>query len=139
MKRETIDLKHGRLEVLIDGNFIYIKMFGEYTDNNAVAMTKYLENFFSEVGGSTIRVWDTTSLSKRGFKVTAKGIERFVEWSREITMKWPENVVYMVSNSPFKYGLSRMYELQASDINSSVIVVHSIDELPENIKNRIFQ
>lgn len=77
MKRETIALEHRRLDVLIDDNLIYLNMFGEYTDNDAISMTKYLENFFSETGEPTTRVWDTTNLSKDGFKLTTQSIDKF--------------------------------------------------------------
>lgn len=54
-------------------------------------------------------------------------------------MIWPGNVAYLVGNGLLKYGMSRMYEMKASDKDFSVIVVNSVDELPENIKERIIR
>jgi len=139
MKRETVDLIHGIIEVLIDGNLIYLNVFGEYTDDDIMAMTEYLEKFFTEVGGPTIRVWDSTNISEGGFKLTSKGTDKFAEWSIRIKKKWPGNVAYLIGDKPLKYGMSRMYEMKASDNDSSIIVVHSIDELPENLKERILR
>jgi hypothetical protein len=139
MKKETIDLGHGRIEVHLDGNFVYLNVFGEYTDDDAIAMTQYLENLFTSMDGPIIRVWDGTNIPENGFKLTTESTERFAEWSYKVKQKWPDNVTYMIADAPVKYGISRMYAIRASMNNSDVIVVHSIDELPENIKERIFQ
>ena len=139
MKRETIVLGNGRIEVLIDGNLIYLNIFGEYTDDDVIALTKYLEKFFAEIDGPTIRVCDGTNIPEDGFKLTAKGTDKFAEWSRRIKKKWPDNVAYLIGDKPLKYGVSRMYAIKASSDDLSIIAVHSIDELPENIKERILR
>jgi hypothetical protein len=51
MKKDTIEIENGRIEVLKDGNLIYMKVSGEYTDNDALAMTKYLEDFLPKSPG----------------------------------------------------------------------------------------
>ena len=137
MKRETIKLVNGSVKVLLDGDLIYLDVFGEYTDDDAIVMTKFLENLFIEIGGPTIRVWDGTNMSKNGFKLTSEGTDKFAEWSRRMNKEWPGNIIYFIADKPLKYGVSRMYEMKASDDNVNIKVVHGIDELPDSIKARI--
>ena len=92
MKRETIDLGHGKIEVLINGSLIYLDVHGEYTDDDVLTMTKYLENFFDAIGGSTIRIWDSTNIPSDQFKLTAQGTDLFKQWSEKMKNKWPGNV-----------------------------------------------
>jgi len=137
MKTETIDFGHGRVEVSIDGNLIYFRVFGEYTDDDVMLMTQYMEKLFTEIGGPTIRIWDATNIPEGKFKLTSEGTDRFREWSEMIKKKWPHNVVYMIAPSPLAYGVSRMYELKASSEDMSITVVRNIDELPNPIRERI--
>lgn len=138
MKKERIDLGHGKVEVFKDLNLIYLNVFGEYRDDDAMTMTEYLEGFFQEAGGETVRVWDSRNISETGFQLTSEGTDRFAEWSREMRKKWPDNVAYMIGDNPLIFGVSRMYEMKTSDNDASIRCVQSIDELPENIKARIF-
>ena len=138
MEKEIIDLGHGKIEVVKDGHLIYLNVVGEYTDDDAIRMTEYLERFFTEKGGKTVRVWDSRNISETGFKLTSEGTDRFAEWSREAKKKWPDNVAYMIGDSPLIFGVSRMYEIKASDNDASIRVVHNLNELPENVKSRIF-
>ena len=41
MRKETIDFGHERIEVSKDGNLIYINLFGEYTNDDAISITIY--------------------------------------------------------------------------------------------------
>ena len=139
MEKEIIDLGHGKVEVFKDGHLIYLNVVGEYTDDDAIRMTEYLEGFFTESCGKTVRVWDSRNISETGFKLTSEGTDRFADWSRDMRKKWPDNVAYMIGDNPLIFGVSRMYELKASDNDASIRVVQRIDELPEKIKERIFK
>ena len=137
MQQETIDLEHGEIKVLKNGNLIYLDVCGEYTDEDVLAMTKYLENFFDEIGGPTIRIWDSTNIGADQFKITTKGTDAFNQWSEKMKKKCPGNVAYLIADKPLSFGISRMYELKASDHDLPIKVVHSFDELPDDIKKRI--
>ena len=137
MKKETIGLDNGRVEVLIEGNLVYLNVFGEYTDGDALAMTKYLDRLFAEMEGPFIRVWDGTNISEGGYKLTSHGTDEFAAWARKIREKWPRSVAYLIANKPVIYGVSRMYGLKASNDETSTVVVHSRAELPKDIWKRI--
>ncbi|MEJ2688712.1 MAG: hypothetical protein P8130_01930 [Deltaproteobacteria bacterium] len=137
MKNERIDLGHVEIDVLKNGNLIYLNVYGEFTDDDVIAMTKYLENFFDEISGPTIRVWDSTNISSDQFKITAKGTDQFNQWSGRMKKKWPGNIAYLIADKPLSFGISRMYELKTSDHDLPIIVLRNFDKLPDNIKARI--
>jgi len=137
MKNETIDLGHGRIEVLINGNLIYFKVFGDFTNDDVLAMTGYLENFFKEAGGPTVRIWDSTNIAADQFKLNPKATNLLKQWSEGIKKKWPGNSAYLIADKPLIYGMSRMYELKVNDNYMPITVVREIDELPEYIRQRI--
>lgn len=137
MQRETIELEHGCLEMFIDGGFMYLIILGEYTGKDAISVTKYLENLFDEIGDPAIRVWDTRNVPKDRFELITPNINILFEWSRRRRMERPDDVVYVINDNSIKDGTSGMYEPKAFFNDFSIIVVKSIDELPENIKERI--
>ena len=137
MKKETIRLDHGQVEVLVEGNLVYLNVFGEYTDGDALAMTKYLDRLFTEMDGPVTRVWDSTNIPEGGYKLTSHGTDEFAAWSRKIREKWPQSMVYLIANRPVIYGVSRMYGFKASDDETSTVIVRSFAELPKDIRNRI--
>lgn len=137
MQKEIIKLEYGRLEVLIDDDLMYLKLFGGYTDKDAVSVSEFLENLFAETGELPVRVWDLTNLSKDSLEIITPGINIFFEWSRGVRMRWPDGIVYLINDKPIKNGGSGMYEPGAFFNDFSITVVKSIDELPDNIKERI--
>ena len=139
MKKEIIDYGHGRIEVTKDDNLIYFKVYGEFTDADVLITTEYMESFFAEIGGPTIRIWDGTNINSDQFKITTKGTDQFVSWADSIKKKWPGNQAYFISDKPIIFGVSRMYELKAADNNMPMTVVKTFDELPDEIKDRILQ
>ena len=138
MQRETIELEHGSLEMFIDGSFMYLNIFGEYTGKDAISVTKYLENLFDEIGDPAIRVWNTTNLPEDRFELITPNINILFEWSCRRRMERPDDVVYVINDNTIKDGKSGMYEPKAFFNDFSITVVKSIDELPENIKERIY-
>ena len=137
MKNERIELGHVEINVLKNGNLIYLNVYGEFTDNDIMAMTKYLENFFDEIRGPTVRIWDSTNISSDQFKLTPKGTDLFNQWSERMKKKWPGNIAYLIADTPLSFGISRMYELKTSDHDLFIKVLHNFKELPDNIKARI--
>ena len=137
VQKETIEFEHGRLEIFIDGSLMYLNIFGEYTGKDAISVTKYLENLFAETGDPPTRVWNTTNTPKDRFELITPNINILFEWSCRRRMKRPDDVVYIINDNPIKDGTSGMYEPGAFFNDFSMIVVKSIDELPENIKERI--
>lgn len=137
MKSERIDLGHGKIKVSKNGNLVYFNVLGAITDDDIMAMTKYLENFFDEISGPTVRIWDSTNISSDQFKISPKGTDLFNQWSERMKKKWPGNIAYLIADTPLSFGISRMYELKTSDHDLFIKVLHNFDELPDNIKARI--
>lgn len=46
MIQETIPLINGRVEVSEYGDIIYFDVYGDYTDEDVMHMTQYLEHYF---------------------------------------------------------------------------------------------
>lgn len=137
MKRETIDWGHGRAEILKEGSLIYLDVYGVFTDEDVLWMTHYLEGFFDEVGGPTTRVWNTEHISKGGYLVTPGGTDKLAAWAREARMKWPHNTAYLIATNALTYGTCRMYELKSNNRDSTMFVIESFDELPEELRDLI--
>lgn len=137
MESDSITLKNGKVDILKNGNIAYFKVHGEYLDEDVFVVIKYLERFFDEVGGPTIRIFDATSLDETGYKLSPRGISSFKYWTEKVKMRWPGNVAYFIADKPSIFGMSRMYELQASDDLMPLHVVRKFDDLPEELKRKI--
>lgn len=139
METDLVNLKsgNGHVKIAIDGNLIYLKVFGRYTDVDVIEMEIYLENYFSRVNAPTIRIWDSRAIDH--FELTSSGITQVALWSKHMQIKWPENTSYMIADSDFKFGMSRMYELKATTEIQSVTVIHKFNELPNEIIVRLNQ
>jgi len=138
MEKDTILLSHGSVEVLMNGNIIYMNVHGEYRDEDIPTVISYLDDFFNKINKPTIRIWNSTNITDGGFKLSPAGNATLLKWSRKTIRKWPDNIVYLIASKPVIFGLSRMYEMKSSLAGSAIIVLHNIDELPENIKSKIF-
>ena len=139
MKRETVALKNGSVEIYKEGNLIYLDVFGEYTDEDAIAMTAYLDQYFASINGPTIRVWDSTNIPQEGFLLSAKGTDHIARWTHGVKKQWPDNVSCLIGPTPLQYGVSRMYQIKASQDESDVIVVRDISELPAEVRDSVLR
>lgn len=137
MERDIIDFGHGKIAVLKDGNLIYLTFYGEYTDNDAKELTRYLEDFFAEINVPTIRVHDGSNMTSEQYKLTPQGIDFLMNWANKVKEKWPGSVSYIIGNTDFIFGMSRMYEMKTANDLMPINVVKSAADLPDEIKIRI--
>lgn len=137
MKRETLKISEAIIEVTIIDNIIYMKTLHMYTDDVAVEMTKYLDKIIDQIPHNPIRVWDASDLPSECFKLTSKCVNKIVNWSDKLKKTRPGSQAFFIASKPSIFGISRMYEMQASNDSMDVMVLKSIDELPQEIKNKL--
>ena len=137
MKTEVFNLKDGKVEVSQFENIIYFTVYGNFTDDDIVTLTKYTEDFFAKNNTPTIRIWDLTNMSAEQYNLTPAGIDRLDNWADEAKKKWPGNAAYIIGVPDLIFGMSRMYELKTSDNSMAINVIKSVDELPDKIKIKI--
>lgn len=136
-KKETLKFGEWVVEVTLIDNIIYIKALNFFNDDIAIAITRYLDKIIEQIPDNPIRVWDSTCLSSGNFKVSIKCIQKIISWSQGIKSNKPGSKAYFIAPEPLIFGMSRMYELQASDETMVVHVIKSINELPIEIKEKI--
>ena len=137
MKRQTLKFDECVIESILVDNIIYLKTLGIYTDNVAIKMTEYLDDVFSQIPSPPIRIWDSTDLPSECFKLSNECVKNIVGWSNKIKIKKPGSKSFFIAPKPLIFGVSRMYEIQASDARMDVKVLRSIDELPDEIREKI--
>ena len=137
MKRQTLKFDDCVIESILVDNIIYLKTSGIYTDNAAIKMTKYLDDVFSQIPSPPIRIWDSTDLPSECFKLSKECVKKIVDWSNKIKIMKPGSQSYFIAPKPLIFGVSRMYELQASDDKMDVKVLRKMDELPKKIREKI--
>ena len=137
MERDIIDFGHGKIDALKDGNLIYLSFYGEYTDNDAKELTRYLEKFFAEINAPTIRINDGSNMTSEQYKLTPQGIDFLMSWANKVKEKRPGSVSYIIGNTDLIFGMSRMYEIRTANDLMPIQVLKSVDDLPGEIKIRI--
>lgn len=138
METEIAHLKHGKIDVSKFENIIYFKVFGDLADDDTSVLTRLSEAFFDEINGPTIRIWDLTDMTADQYRLTPKGIDTLEKWADIAKKRWPGNVAYVIGKTDLIFGMSRMYEIKASDNLMSINAVKSFDDLPVEIKIRIW-
>ncbi|MDH4099285.1 MAG: hypothetical protein OEV28_01765 [Nitrospirota bacterium] len=137
MTSETLKFDKGIIEVTVVDNIIYMKVLHLYTDEMAIEMTRYLDKVFARISGNPVRVWDSSALSAESFKLSSQCVEQISNWSLRIKSQRPGSRVYFIAKESSIYGVSRMYALKAGNENMDVMVLRSIDELPQDIRAKI--
>ena len=137
MKTEPINLTQGKIEALKVDNIICLSVYGNFIDDDLKAVTQYMDNFFAEINKPTIRIWDLTHMNADQYQLTPHGIDMLNHWADKAKKKWPGNVAYIIGEPNLIFGMSRMYEIKASDDLMRINVLKSFADLPEEIKIRI--
>ena len=60
-----------------------------------------------------------------------------MNWANKVKEKWPGSVSYIIGNTDFIFGMSRMYEMKTANDLMPINVVKSAADLPDEIKIRI--
>lgn len=132
MADKTIRLTHGRVEISEYEDFFYFKHHGDYTDDDVIKVARYTEQLYCQGGQvPAIRIYDGTLIDN--FMLTTQGINRFTQWADRAKQMWPKSTVYLITNNQLSFGMSRMFEIKASDNKMPIHVLHSLDELPGDI------
>lgn len=137
IKSETLKFVDGSIYVHAKKNVLYMKVRGCYTDAMALHMLKYIDMVAQTMPSPVIRVWDSLELLPKDFLLTTDCINAIIGWSRKFKTRYPYSKVYFVTSSPYTYGISRMYQIQAEDTDMDVTVINGLNELPESIKINI--
>ncbi|OGT31866.1 MAG: hypothetical protein A2W28_03540 [Gammaproteobacteria bacterium RBG_16_51_14] len=137
MKKKTLKFGEGIIEVTVIDNIIYIKALHFFNDDIVTETIRYIDKIIKQIPHNPIRVWDSTCLSSKTFKVTSECIQNVVNWSQGIKSNKPGSKAFFIAPEPLIFGISRMYELQASDEKMDVQVIKNIDELPIEIREKI--
>ena len=137
MKRQKLKFDECVIDSILVDNIIYLKTLGIYTDNVAIKMTKYLDDIFSQIPSPSIRIWDATDLPSECFKLSNECVKKIVGWSNKIKITNPGSQSFFIAPKPLIFGVSRMYELQAKDDKMDIKVLRSMDELPNEIREKI--
>ena len=137
MQRQTLDFGAGKVELSVVDNIIYLKIFGVYTDEMALEMTRRLDGIIKTVPGTPIRIWDGSQLRAEDFRLSTQVLEQISSWAERIKERKPGSKAYFIAREPFIFGTSRMYELQVGDEQLEVEVLHHFNELPKEIREKI--
>ena len=137
MEKTTLNFPDALAEVVTVDNIIYIRVSGIYTDAVAMELIRYLEPIIEQIPINPIRVWDASGIPTEGFKLSSECIDSIAQWGRKIKSKKTGSLAYMISPTWISYGMSRMYALKSGLESTGVIVIHNIDELPEEIRRRL--
>jgi hypothetical protein len=137
MATETLRFGEGTVEVTVNDNVIFMKTLGLYTDEMAMAMTRYLDRAIAAVPSNPVRIWDSSDLPAGSFRLSSECVKAISHWSRGIKEKRPGSKAYFIARDPLIFGVSRMYQLQAADENMDVIVLKRVEDLPPDLRARI--
>jgi hypothetical protein len=137
MKQETLDFGEGSVEITIIDNIIYMKTLRSYTDAIAMKMIHYLDNIIDQIPQATIRIWDSRNIHPNNFILTSGCVRRVAEWSKGVNAKKPGSQVYFITSRSVLFGISRMYQMQASNDKMEVVVLDNPDQLPAEIRKKI--
>jgi len=137
MVTETLTFGEGIVEVTVIDNVIYMRILHVYTDDMAMEMTHYLDKIIDRIPEKPIRIWDSSELPAGSFKLSGECVKSISDWSKGIKVRKPGSRAYFIAKDPLIFGISRMYEIQASDEAMDIMVLKSIDELPEEIRSKI--
>ena len=137
MTVDEVSIGGTKARVTREKNAIHIRILTLFTDEAALAMTTYLDGILAETPGPITRIWDATMLSAESFKLTAPGISTIGIWGKKIFRERPGSKVYFIAPSELIFGLSRMYQILTDDEGADVEVLHSVDELPTELRQMI--
>jgi hypothetical protein len=137
MRHEKLDFDEGSVEVTVIDNIIYMKTLRSYTDAIATAMLHYLDPIIEQIPEPTIRIWDSRTIHPNNFHLTSSFVRRAAAWSKGINAKRPGSKVYFLTNRSLVFGISRMYEMQASTKHLEIVVLSDPDQLPVEIRKKI--
>ena len=137
MATETLTFGEGIVEVTVIDNVIYMRILDVYTDDMAMEMTRYLDKIMDHIPEKPIRIWDSSKLPAASFKLSSQCVKSISDWSKGVKARKPGSRAYFIAKDPLIFGVARMYEIQSSDEAMDIIVLKSIDELPEEIRSKI--
>ncbi len=137
MDKTTLKFPNASAEVAVVDHVISVRVNGAYTDDVALALLRHLEPVIDQIPGDPVRVWDASKIPPDKFKLSNGCIDAIAQWARRLREKKPGSLAYMVGPTRISYGMSRMYEMKADLDPTGVVVVHSLDELPGEIRRRV--
>ena len=137
MDTKTLTFGESVVEVTVIDNIIYMKALNLFTNETIKEMTRHLDTIIDSIPANLIRIWDSSQISSERFKVTSQYIKTMTKWAQEVKERRPGSTVYFIAKEPAIYGSSRMYELRTRDEKMDVIVLKSIDELPDDISIKL--
>ena len=136
-RRETLRFANAVAEVSMIENLIFVRISGIYSDEVALKLVEYLDELIEGIPDSPIRVWDDSGVSAEGFQLSSQCVDTIAEWARQLKAKKPGSMAYMVGPTAISYGMARMYGLKAGLEEGGVVVLHSLDELPPEIREKL--
>jgi len=137
VKKETLDFGESSVEITIIDNIIYMKVLRSYTDEIALKMIRCLDKIIDQIPQATIRIWDSRTIHPNNFHLTTECVRRAAEWSKSVNVRKPGSKVYFLTSRSLIFGISRMFEMQASSEKMEVVVFIDPDQLPADIRGKI--
>ncbi len=136
-QKETLKFADSQVDAYYMDSFVYFRVQGMFDDENAMEISRYVEQNITERPGFAFRVWDLTELSSKGYKMTPEGTSRLADWFSKMKKKYPGTRSWFIAPDPLVFGFARMYELQSSDEDGEVIVFRDRGGLPEDMREKI--
>jgi hypothetical protein len=137
MNKITLPFAHALVEFSIIENIIHIQISGIYTDDVAYRLLEKLDLLVEEFPGDPIRVTDVRGVPAEGFNLSKECIDRLAKWGLQVKTRKPGSIGYLIGNTAISYGMARMYALKTEIDAANIVVVKSIDELPDEVKSKL--
>ena len=139
MEKEIMEFGEGVIEFYNRESFVYFKILNLFNDEMAMEMTRFIDKHIMGRPEFSVMVWDLSEIPSKKYKITTQCTKRIVRWSDGIKINKFDTKSYFIAPEPLIFGTARMYEIQATDENRELIVLKSIEELPEHIRCKIPQ
>lgn len=137
MTSEMLEFADATVQVSALENVVYMRVSGLFSDDVALRMTHYLDGLIAKSPVSLIRVWDASGIPAGSFQLTTTCLGQLAQWARRVRTQHPGSLAYMVGSTPVSYGMARAYEAKAGLEETGIIVVHSLSELPPEVRQKL--
>ncbi|MFZ5775963.1 MAG: hypothetical protein ACOY3Z_10825 [Thermodesulfobacteriota bacterium] len=137
MNKDILRFGDTEIEISRIDNIIFIQVFGCYTDEMALGLIQRVGQLIDAIPESSIRIWDGTGIPEEGYLLSSGCIDRVARWAEAIEAKKPGSTAYMIIPSLVSFGMSRMYALRADLEGSGVVVLRAVEELPQEIREKL--
>ena len=108
MTSETLEFGDASVKIAVIDNLIYVHVSGVYSDRVALKLLQHLDGLMDQIPENPIRVWDSSGILAESFQLSSQCVDGIAEWAKQVKVRKPGSMAYMVGSSNISYGMARI-------------------------------